>query len=319
MNPLRFTDFDEYASTIRHVDLDVRLLHPRPQHRVWSLQELALESLRLQFAVEGSGILAQGKMHRDGWGLYVQLSGAPISVNGERIGPGALAVLPPHAEFAFSGRGAVSWFSVFVPVCLLVGDAEPPSRSSSVFVPQGQSRLYKRLYSQVRKNLRCAARLGLSSLCSPDFALLQEDLLSTVRAILWSDESSLSTDSTPNARRLALQAVELIHDRQDITLSVRALAEILHVSERTLLYAFRDQFDVSPQAFLINHRLHQARKYLQSSDPQQTTVATVAAKHGFFDFGRFAAKYRQLFGEHPSATLRRSNCSPSAASRATSQ
>jgi transcriptional regulator GlxA family with amidase domain len=90
-------------------------------------------------------------------------------------------------------------------------------------------------------------------------------------------------------------------------MSVRNLAVILDVSERTLEYAFHDQFDISPRAFLINYRLHQARKSLLSSDPGESTVAMVAAENGFFDFGRFAAKYRQLFGENPSVTLHRPN------------
>jgi AraC-like DNA-binding protein len=307
MKKLHFTDFEEYASAIRNIDLDVRLLHPRPQKHLWSLHELELQSMRLQFAVEGSGILAWGRMHQDGWGLYAQLSGAPVCVNGKRVGSRVIAILPPDTEFGIAGHGAISWFSLFVPGHLLVGAAEPPSCCSSVYVPQGQSEEFKRLYSQARRIQRCGTRLGLSSLGSPDFAILQDDLLSTVRKILWSGETSFAEDSKPEARRLASQAVELIHDYQGLKLSVRNLAAILDVSERKLEYAFRDQFDVGPQAFLIGHRLHQARKCLQCSDPGQTTVAAVAAKNGFFDFGRFATKYRRLFGEHPSVTLRRPN------------
>ena len=317
MNPIRFTDFEEYASAIRHVDLNVRLIRPSPQRHTWSLQKVELESFQLQFAVEGGGLLAQGKMQRDGWGLYVMLSGAPASVNGQPFGPGSLVVFPPDAEFAISGCGAVRWFAVFVPVQLLVGDSGPPSRNSSVYVPPGQSRLIQRLYSQVRE-LRCAARLGSSSLHSPA-APLQDDLLSTVRAMVWGGDTSRSAGSTRNAKQLVGQAVELIHDCQEVKLSVRDLAATLHVSERTLLYAFRHHFDVSPQAFLMNHRVHQARKYLRSSDPEQTTVAAAAAKYGFLDFGRFAAKYRQLFGENPSVTLRHPHSRLSAALKAASE
>ena len=134
MNPHRFTDFEEYAIAIRGVDLNVRLLRPSPRRHFWSLQKLELESLQLQFAVEGGGILAQGKMHRDGWGLYVMLSGATASINGQQFGPGSFVVFPPDAEFAISGCGAVRWFSVFVPGHLLVDDSEPPSRNSSVSI-----------------------------------------------------------------------------------------------------------------------------------------------------------------------------------------
>ena len=305
MNPLHFIDFDAYASAIRGVDLDVRLIHPLRQQHLWSLQEIELHSLRLQFAVEGSGILAFGKMHQSGWGLYFQLSGIPVCVNGQRIGPGAIAVFPPNAEFGIAGHGAVSWFSVFVPERLLFGDTEPTTRRSSVFVPQLKNQEFKRLYSQARKIQKYSESLGLSSLHSPDFVILQEDLLSTVCEVLRNGDAPGAQGSNTNARRLTAQALELIHDYQGLKMSVRNLAVILDVSERTLEYAFRDQFDISPQAFLINYRLHQARKSLQSSDPGKSTVAMAAAENGFFDFGRFAAKYHQLFGEHPSVTLHR--------------
>ena len=134
---------------------------------------------------------------------------------------------------------------------------------------------------------------------------MQDDLLSSVLAILANDESNRSKVLTLNANRLVGRAVELVQDHRDLRLSVRDLAANLDVSERTLQYAFHNQFDVSPQHFLIWHRLQQARRDLLGSDPEQITVGAVANKHGFFDLGRFAAKYRQLYGELPSVTLRR--------------
>jgi transcriptional regulator GlxA family with amidase domain len=54
---------------------------------------------------------------------------------------------------------------------------------------------------------------------------------------------------------------------------------------------------------LLALRLHEARRLLRDPEPG-TTVARVAAEVGFHQFGRFAAAYRDLFGELPSKTLR---------------
>jgi transcriptional regulator GlxA family with amidase domain len=47
-----------------------------------------------------------------------------------------------------------------------------------------------------------------------------------------------------------------------------------------------------------------AGRQLESAAPHTTTVARVAGRWGFLYLSRFAAAYRQKFGENPSATLR---------------
>jgi AraC-like DNA-binding protein len=55
----------------------------------------------------------------------------------------------------------------------------------------------------------------------------------------------------------------------------------------------------------VLRRMRQARKNLRESDRTKTTVTEIAARWGFWNFGRFAGEYRGIFGELPSATLAR--------------
>jgi AraC-like DNA-binding protein len=53
-------------------------------------------------------------------------------------------------------------------------------------------------------------------------------------------------------------------------------------------------------------RMHLARRALRAADPAVATVTTqIATDYGFWELGRFSVGYRSLFGESPSASLRR--------------
>jgi AraC family ethanolamine operon transcriptional activator len=83
------------------------------------------------------------------------------------------------------------------------------------------------------------------------------------------------------------------------------LCQLAHVSERTLQYAFRERFGVSPAAFLKARRLAAAHRALLVADVSGTTVGNIIAEFGFWHLGQFGADYRRVFGETPSTTLRR--------------
>jgi AraC-like DNA-binding protein len=46
------------------------------------------------------------------------------------------------------------------------------------------------------------------------------------------------------------------------------------------------------------------RRALKQADPDSTRVTDIATEFGFWELGRFAVKFRQIFGESPSAALR---------------
>jgi len=108
------------------------------------------------------------------------------------------------------------------------------------------------------------------------------------------------------APRLVRRVVDLIHSAPETAFTVADLAEFAGVSERGLHAAFRRQLGTTPMSYLRRHRLERAHEELQRLDPAAgVKVTDVAVRYGFSHMGRFAAAYRERFGEPPSVTIRR--------------
>ena len=83
------------------------------------------------------------------------------------------------------------------------------------------------------------------------------------------------------------------------------LSRMIGLTERSLRRICREQMGISAKRFFVLRRLHRARQALLRADPHATTVTAVAMELGIWELGRFSVAYKSLFGEAPSATLRR--------------
>jgi len=88
---------------------------------------------------------------------------------------------------------------------------------------------------------------------------------------------------------------------QRVTMS--DLSAVTGVSERRVRDAFRDWLGMSPTAYLRVAALCEVRGALLGSPFTRDPVTRAAADFGFFHLSRFAAQYRELFGESPSETV----------------
>ncbi len=93
-------------------------------------------------------------------------------------------------------------------------------------------------------------------------------------------------------------------DSIDAPITIGALCSLVAVSERTLRNAFRQTYGMSPARYFKLLRLANVRTSLERSTHRRTTVLCEAVKAGFWHMGRFAAEYKDRFGELPSVTLR---------------
>ena len=105
-------------------------------------------------------------------------------------------------------------------------------------------------------------------------------------------------------QRGLFKVFEYLRERIDVSIPVGELCRVGGISERTLQYAFMEEFGVSPSEFMRLRRLHAVKRRLTMASPGDLSVSQAAQEFGFHELGRFAGDYRRLFGVRPSATLR---------------
>ena len=104
--------------------------------------------------------------------------------------------------------------------------------------------------------------------------------------------------------------LDWLNGRLDEPIELETLAAVAGVRPRTLEAHFRLYLGTTPSGWVRRTRLARARQQLLAAN-DEITVTGVAVAHGFSQLGRFAAQYRQQFGELPSETLAAARRKPS--------
>ncbi len=109
---------------------------------------------------------------------------------------------------------------------------------------------------------------------------------------------------TTRLRDLAVgKAIEYIEENASDAPTIADICRFAQVSWRTLDYAFRERFGMSPKRFLMAVRLSHVQRELLHASSSETTICGVASRWGFWHMGQFSRDYRQFTGEKPSDTL----------------
>ncbi|TDC13300.1 AraC family transcriptional regulator [Streptomyces sp. 8K308] len=135
--------------------------------------------------------------------------------------------------------------------------------------------------------------------------------LTQTSAVLLVQTQRLILPNGVDARRTGLvghaavrRAMALVEERADEPHTLADLAAAARVSPRALQEAFRQHLDTTPLGYLREVRLRRAHQDLLAAGRDgSATVSDVAYRWGFSNLGRFAAYYRERYGQPPSKTL----------------
>jgi len=132
-------------------------------------------------------------------------------------------------------------------------------------------------------------------------------LISLLKVLTPADRSSLKI---PTRRKVAIAAIEYIHNNLKKALSMKALVKQLETTTRTLHHGFVETFGISPIAYVRNLRLANVRRDLiRNTWP---TVTETAMYWNFQHLSRFSKAYQDAYGVTPSETTRRNTAKLSA-------
>jgi len=305
-----FSDFDETAEAVRAWDLRFTQLD-RGLFR-GNITQFIGNNVQFVRARFGRSLEQFGSSPR-GFTTFVIPAGQSLRLfwRGQKVTGSQIMVFPQGGElYAISDPGFdVYTFSVsnglLTRACAGSGLPDFPSLLGEKEVFHGSSETMiglRRLCGQIHSRIK----RGLSIPESP--ALQRELEFELPGALLTALATSLplSTPTLPRLRRMALErSLEHIRSHRTDPVTVQDLIDTSKVSWRTLDYAFRERFNVTPKEYLSAIRLNGVRRRLRRADLSSTKIADVANYWGFWHMGQFARDYRRLFGELPSVTLKK--------------
>jgi len=91
--------------------------------------------------------------------------------------------------------------------------------------------------------------------------------------------------------------IQYIQDNYQETISIKQLADLIHLSEYHFCHIFKESIGQSPLKYINEVRLKKAYNLLMQKD---MTIAEIAARVGFQDYNNFSRLFSKYYGFPPS-------------------
>lgn len=298
---------EEMALAIRGIELD---MWQRGRERCeWSIVEARLDDAVVQAGAMAAPFVAVGAADTSELTFAFRTSGDRAwTINGHTMQSAEIGVLGRGVEVTSTTTGPMQWAAVQIAPEKLYAHAESIAGLGAYF-RQGEAHLLQPQRAHVAALLCVLATTTALAVNRPD-ALREPDVRHALEAeLMHALVRCLGVMPGPlrsNHERIAQRVLAYLEEHDRDVIYVADLCLATGSSERWLREALQAVYGVSPMRLLKLRRLNQVHRALLAAAPGESSVTELAMSYGFFDLGRFAISYRQIFGELPSETLQKS-------------
>ena len=305
-----FTDVEEFGETVREWDLDFRQLNPGDLD--CDLLQAGVDDMHLTHVNFARRIDQRGISPAAGRTFALLDRPSTLEWCGRQIDQNDIMAFHPSGEYESASAPGFQVFTLTFPLGYLEQLANSlemqgcrnivASHEEALVGDATRVKFLRHRLRAVRRTLRTTTEpAGLSFFAEQ----IKEDIPRTLLATIKSSTTTMKKPSQDKRIRALQRARDFIRHAGGDPIRMSDLCKITGASERTLEYAFKDSYGVTPKMFIKAYRLNGVRRQLRRANPQAARITDIANGWGFWHMGQFAADYRRLFGELPSATLRK--------------
>lgn len=290
----------------------MRFTLTRLKTALWKLNGAVLPGgVVIQSVWGGSGAVVQARTPAAGINIMILHQGKFVGM-GEEMTPGSALLMPPGSISLTHTPGEYGCYSIFIPAELAksVGslrflveksrqDAHVVHDDPATSVPV-VNRLEEFFSNFDMERGILPNQTSLLDFRDEVFVSLKHSYRS--QAIASGNGRGRPLRANEHALGRALDVVE--HQKLGKTV-IADLTRAAKVSDTRLRAAFHRYLGLSPSEFIRLRRLNLIWLQLNYSHTRDTSIARILADCRISDMGRFARRYRRIFGENPSKTLQR--------------
>jgi AraC-like DNA-binding protein len=234
---------------------------------------------------------------------------APV-LGGISMGPGEIMTLGPGERLHMRSYGPYRWGGIWLPATELVRYASVMT-GAAFTIPSAAPRW--RLRPAISRHLRQLHSAAIGFVEGRSKALiegetahgLEQQLIEALVASLAKGSAIAAAPATREHREVAFRFEALLQAEPERAFRMEEICAALGVSAQTLHLSCEEQLGMGPIEYARRRRMQLVHRALAQGNPGTASIAELARQYGFRGLGRFAADYQALYGELPSATLRR--------------